>query len=199
MDLDIGCRRPMDPLLRFPTLLAVTKPVGVSNDLMFSEPRGAFMGTVIRDLSSFDHNYHSSYISVMFSTGPMMLSAMLSQYNSLGSRLEDSRVRLLPRSLYGKNIAQEDAPSAFFSHHYGSSWHGQDAFIFTYLGKYGFTAAVTAVALLGLVLASLLWQRRATVVRQTILRHWYDSTTDIHDTINHPRISTSKRLSAEIV
>ena len=36
VDLDIGCLRPMDDLLYYPVILPRTKPVGVSNDLMFS-------------------------------------------------------------------------------------------------------------------------------------------------------------------
>lgn len=37
------------------------------------------------------------------------------------------RVRILPKSLYGKNILPEDAPHSFFWHYYGSSWHAGDA------------------------------------------------------------------------
>lgn len=43
MDLDVGCRKRVDPLLRFGAVLPRTKPVGVSNDLMFSEQGGEFM------------------------------------------------------------------------------------------------------------------------------------------------------------
>jgi mannosyltransferase OCH1-like enzyme len=111
LDLDIGCRKPVDPLLNFPALLPVTKPVGVSNDLMFSEPASPFMDAVIHNLMAFDHQYLSAYPTVMFSTGPMFVSAMLSLHRG---------VRLLPQTLYGKNIDPSLVPDSFFWHYYGS-------------------------------------------------------------------------------
>ena len=39
MDLDVGCLRPIDPLLDFEVILPKTIPVGVSNDLMVSSGR----------------------------------------------------------------------------------------------------------------------------------------------------------------
>lgn len=69
LDLDIGCRAPIDPLLlHTPAMLPVTKPVGISNDLMASEPRGPFMDSVIHNLVAFDHTYLSAYPTVMFSS-----------------------------------------------------------------------------------------------------------------------------------
>lgn len=56
MDLDMGCRRPVNPLLHFPVILPVTNPVGISNDLIFSEPNHPFMDAVIHNLMAFDHN-----------------------------------------------------------------------------------------------------------------------------------------------
>lgn len=50
MDLDIGCQRPIDPLLTFPVILPWTIPVGVSNDLMFTEKNHPFMAQIIRNL-----------------------------------------------------------------------------------------------------------------------------------------------------
>lgn len=118
MDLDIGCRQRLDPLLHFPVILPVTKPVGISNDLMFSAPGHPFMDTVIHNAALFNHIYITHYMTVMFSTGPMFLSAMLNLWNS---KPGVEQVRILPTSLYGKNIEAIDAPDAFFWHYYGSS------------------------------------------------------------------------------
>jgi mannosyltransferase OCH1-like enzyme len=137
MDLDIGCRAPPHPLLHFPAILPMTKPVGVSNDLMFSAPRTPFLDLVIHSLDSFNHNWlFMPYATVMFSTGPMFISAMYSMWCRIlqrGMNIDPAkrhlyhRVRILPKSLYGKNILPEDAPNSFYYHYYGSSWHAGDA------------------------------------------------------------------------
>lgn len=125
VDLDIGCKRPLDPLLNFEVILPHTIPIGVSNDLIFSSPKHPFMELTIHNLITFDHTYGTNYPTVMFSTGPMFLSA---QYNLWPSADGDhGGVRVLPKSLYGKNAKPEDAQFSFFWHYYGSSWHANDA------------------------------------------------------------------------
>lgn len=128
MDLDIGCRSHPGPLLNFETILPVTKPVGVSNDLMFSAPRTPFMDLVINSLETFNHRWlWMNYPTVMFSTGPMFVSAIYSTWCRIIARgaksaaltpaqALESRVRILPKSLYGKNALPEDVPHSFFWH-----------------------------------------------------------------------------------
>ncbi len=71
MDLDIGCRRRMDSLLggTWDVILPLTKPVGVSNDLIFSSKGNAFMERAVQGLAKFDHSWLLNYPTVMFSTG----------------------------------------------------------------------------------------------------------------------------------
>lgn len=142
MDLDIGCRRRLDTLLQadWDVLLPRTKPVGVSNDLIFSSRRSPFMDMAIHGLAAFDHRYLTNYPTVMFSTGPMFLSAQYGLYTSahpLTPAKPRAEVRILPKSLYGKNAKPGEAPHAFFSHFYGSSWHADDAGFITFLGTSG--------------------------------------------------------------
>lgn len=145
MDLDIGCRAHPGPLMHFQTILPVTKPVGLSNDLIFSAPKTAFMDLVIHSLDAFNHEWlWMNYPAVMFSTGPMFISALYGAwYRSLGNAkpgdLEHAqRVRILPKSLYGKNAPPEEVPHSFFWHYYGSSWHASDAgFVGFVSGLYG--------------------------------------------------------------
>jgi hypothetical protein len=140
IDLDIGCLRRLDPLLIFPVILPRTIPVGVSNDLMFAEKEHPFMAQTIHNLIRFDHNWILNYPTVMFSTGPMFLSAQYGLYTSSQPLAPDSpggEVRILPKSLYGKNAKPEEAPHSFFSHFYGSSWHSDDAAFIGFLGKWG--------------------------------------------------------------
>ncbi|KDQ64610.1 glycosyltransferase family 32 protein [Jaapia argillacea MUCL 33604] len=150
MDLDMGCLRRMDPLLAYPIILPKTIPVGISNDLMFAEKGHPFMAQTIHNLITFDHNWILNYPTVMFSTGPMFLSAQYGLYTSSHPATSDQpggEIRVLPKSLYGKNAKPGEAPHAFFSHFYGSSWHAGDAGFIGFLGKWG-----TVVMWVGLVI-----------------------------------------------
>lgn len=137
MDLDIGCLRPVDPLLVYPIILPKTIPVGVSNDLMFAEKGHPFLEQTIHNLVTFDHSWILNYPTVMFSTGPMFLSAQYGLYTSSHPTTAVQDIRILPKSLYGKNAKKEEAPHSFFSHFYGSSWHADDAAFIGFLGTWG--------------------------------------------------------------
>lgn len=140
IDLDMGCLHRMDPLLVYPVVLPKTIPVGVSNDLMFSEKNHPFMGQTIHNLMKFDYNWVLNYPTVMFTTGPMFLSAQYGAWTSSHPPthgLPGGEVRVLPKSLYGKNAKPGEAPHSFFTHFYGSSWHADDAAFIGFLGKWG--------------------------------------------------------------
>ncbi|KAF8165248.1 glycosyltransferase family 32 protein, partial [Crassisporium funariophilum] len=137
VDLDIGCLRPMDPLLVYPVILPKTIPVGVSNDLMFAEKGHPLMEQTIHNLINFDHSWVLNYPTVMFSTGPMFLSAQYGLYTASHPNTAFQDVRILPKSLYGKNAREDEAPHSFFSHFYGSSWHADDAAFIGFLGTWG--------------------------------------------------------------
>ncbi len=98
------------------------------------------MAQTIHNLITFDHNWILNYPTVMFSTGPMFLSAQYGLYTSSHPLTPDrpgGEVRILPKSLYGKNAKPQEAPHSFFSHFYGSSWHSDDAAFIGFLGKWG--------------------------------------------------------------
>ncbi|KAI4525673.1 hypothetical protein K525DRAFT_260834 [Schizophyllum commune Loenen D] len=135
IDLDIGCERPLDPLLVSPVILPKTIPVGVSNDLMFAEKGHPFLAQTIHNLVTFDHSWVLNYPTVMFSTGPMFLSMQYSIFSS--SHPFDPQIRILPKSLYGKNAKEGEAPHSFFAHYYGSSWHADDASFIAFLNHWG--------------------------------------------------------------
>lgn len=137
IDLDIGCLKPLDPLLVYPVILPKTIPVGVSNDLMFSEKGHPMLNQTIHSIIKFDHSWVLNYPTVMFSTGPMFLSAQYGLYTSSHPTTALQDVRILPKSLYGKNAKENEAPHSFFSHFYGSSWHADDAAFIGFLGTWG--------------------------------------------------------------
>ncbi|KAJ7638954.1 glycosyltransferase family 32 protein [Roridomyces roridus] len=135
MDLDIGCLRPLDPLLVYPVILPKTIPVGVSNDLMFAQKHHPFLAQTIHNLATFDHSWVLNYPTVMFSTGPMFLSIQYGIFTA--QHVPGGNMRILPKSLYGKNAAPGEAPHSFFTHHYGSSWHSDDAAFIWFLADWG--------------------------------------------------------------
>lgn len=137
LDLDIGCTRPLDPLLVHPVILPKTIPVGVSNDLMFAEKGHDFLAQTIHNLVTFDHSWILNYPTVMFSTGPMFLSAQYGIYQSSHASTPGEPIRILPKAFYGKNAKEGEAPHSFFSHFYGSSWHADDAAFIGFLGTWG--------------------------------------------------------------
>lgn len=176
LDLDVGCIKRLDPLLAYPVILPRTIPVGVSNDLMFAEKLHPFMEQTIHNLINFDHTYILNYPTVMFSTGPMFVSAQYGLYASAhpGTPGTPGDVRILPKSLYGKNTKPGEAPNSFFQHYYGSSWHADDAVFITFLGRWGrvlmwFGALVVVVGFIRMLLLrrgshSHSWRRRLAFV-----------------------------------
>lgn len=71
---------------------------------------------------------------------PMFLSAQYAIFSASHPLTEShprSEIRVLPKSLYGKNAPISDVPHSFFSHFYGSSWHADDAGFITFLGNWG--------------------------------------------------------------
>ncbi|KAM0793436.1 hypothetical protein ACM66B_000881 [Microbotryomycetes sp. NB124-2] len=161
MDLDIGCRRNMDPLLYFQVILPATIPVGVSNDLMFAEKEHPFMDLVIHNLVTFDHQYGTNYPTVMFSTGPMFLSAQYGLWPKEDVEGQERQVRILPRRWYGKNAPEIEMQDSFFDHYYGSSWHADDAGFITFLGKFGMVLMYLGFSIVILGVARLLWSKRS--------------------------------------
>lgn len=165
MDLDIGCRRRLDPLLQgdWEVILPITKPVGISNDLIFSSKGSAFMDGTVHGLAAFNHKYFSNYPTVMFSTGPMFLSAQYAIFSASHPLTEShprSEIRVLPKSLYGKNAPISDVPHSFFSHFYGSSWHADDAGFITFLGHWGKRLMWIGVVILICGAIRLIWVKR---------------------------------------
>lgn len=107
---------------------------------------------------------------VFFRNRPMFLSAQYSLYTSshpitpINPTLE---IRVAPKSIYGKNALPSEAPHAFFSHFYGSSWHSDDSDFILFLGKRG--KDLMWIGLLVVVGGAirLVWMRRKTVVRKS--------------------------------
>lgn len=74
IDLDIECVRPLDFLARYPVVLPKTWPVGLSNDFMAAEAGHPFMRSLVDALPGWSMNLWLKYPTVMFSTGPMLVT-----------------------------------------------------------------------------------------------------------------------------
>ncbi|KAL2817642.1 nucleotide-diphospho-sugar transferase [Aspergillus granulosus] len=120
IDLDDGCNRKLDPLIKYPAFLRRTLPIGISNDVMGSVPRHPFFHRVIQTLQSCNHSFILPYFTVLFSTGPTFLSIVWKEYVYTNPTGPD-RVRILMLPEY-KHYAW-----SFFRHNLGSSWHQGDA------------------------------------------------------------------------
>ncbi|GAA5997348.1 uncharacterized protein JCM10292_000194 [Rhodotorula paludigena] len=160
MDLDIGCRRNLDPLRYFQVILPQTIPVGVSNDLMIAEKGHPFMDLVIHNLITFDHTYGTNYPTVMFSTGPMFVSAVYGMWPKDLDEGVERQVRVLPRRWYGKNAPLSEMEESYFDHFYGSSWHADDAGFITFLGRFGMVLMYAGLGIVVLGVVRLVWNRR---------------------------------------
>lgn len=129
LDMDIGCRQDLEPLLYFPAWARTTKPTGISNNAIGAMPGHPFFTRVIESMDRYKRGWVFPYISVMASTGPLFLSIIWRQWDAEGHNVGDesdgSRVRVLFPQEY------MDQTWSFFTQYQGSSWHRNDAkFIF---------------------------------------------------------------------
>jgi len=142
------------------------------------------MSQTIRNLAAFDYSWIINYPTVMFSTGPMFLSAQYGMYTSLHpATLDDPEgdIRILPKALYGKNALPSEVPHSFFEHFYGSSWHDGDAAFIGFLGKWGkilmwIGLAVLVFGVIRLALAPHVKQRKYSLRRiggyEVVMPRW---------------------------
>lgn len=151
IDLDIGCRKPLDPLLVFRVLMPRTWPYGVSNDFMASMPQRPFIMKVALSLQDYDADYLSKYITVFFTTGPMFLSAMLARWSRAEHRSSSgpgSGVAIFPSMMY------DTTDYSFPAHYRGSSWHGNDMAVVRFMHRHlwGLCLTFGGLTLLALVM-----------------------------------------------
>ncbi|GAB4818956.1 hypothetical protein N2152v2_006002 [Parachlorella kessleri] len=118
IDLDMGCRKPLDFMRQYNFTAPLTYPGGLSNDVMAAMPGDAYLGRVLAHLKAWNRFMVIKYIQVMFSTGPMFLTT---QYSLSGNKFD---VAVIPPAMYGKYDKSGDA---YFYHLHGSSWHEHDA------------------------------------------------------------------------
>lgn len=98
------------------------------------------------------------YITVMYSTGPLFLSVVWTEYMR-ETREADGHVRILMPPEYKGNSW------SFFNISKGSSWHGKDAQTIFWMGKHWLLLTVTGFAIAGVVGAALWYLWNMWIVR----------------------------------
>lgn len=77
MDLDIDCRRPLDPLLQFPAWFPKTALLGVNNDVFAARAQHPAIGEMTAQLKPRNVNLFFPYLTIYWSTGPQFTSDVL--------------------------------------------------------------------------------------------------------------------------
>lgn len=155
VDLDIGCRKSLEPLRQFRNIIPKTQPIGFSNDFMAAEKNSEWINLLIESLPKWNRWWITSYFTVMISTGPIFLSF---QY-SLFPKKENIAV-LSPKYYDGQ---QEHV--SFLSHFAGSSWHEGDAAILLFLNSRYFMFLC-----IGAAFVFLLWRRQKFLKARNVLK-----------------------------
>jgi mannosyltransferase OCH1-like enzyme len=126
LDLDIGCKRPIDNLRRFPAIFPAAEHFGIDGDLIMVRPRHPAIKMIIEALPWRNRIYGTKTMSVLASTGTLMVTDVLERYvnDVIFSRLASiaDEIRVLPRRFY---IDHDDA--LFFRVSGPSSWKSSDA------------------------------------------------------------------------
>ncbi|PKX88381.1 uncharacterized protein P174DRAFT_380554, partial [Aspergillus novofumigatus IBT 16806] len=91
IDLDIGCRRCLDPLLNLLIWFPKTRPSGVGNDVMPSIPEHPLMMKLALDLQDRYALFLPPYLAVFWTTEPLYVNDILTswlQHRSNGMRAD---------------------------------------------------------------------------------------------------------------
>ena len=80
MDLDVACRRSLDPLLDFPAWFPEASPLGVNNDLMASAAKHPVVKKMTEGLVTHNWNLLFPYLTIFWTTGPQFTSTILQEW-----------------------------------------------------------------------------------------------------------------------
>lgn len=139
MDLDIACRRPLNPLLPFSAWYPKASPFGVNNDLMASRARHPFVRYMLEQLAPRDWNLVFPYLTIFWSTGPQFTSDMLANWFWSKKTDDDSdTIRVLPQEFYSEKYT-------FFGHSPGGTWHGSDVAVVLWIVANPWVFVVAAI------------------------------------------------------
>jgi mannosyltransferase OCH1-like enzyme len=145
-DLDIVCLKAFDAFVDAEAVLAPTKPLGLSNDLMMASARHPLFGALVNELSPAFRRWHRPWIPrhfrVMCGTGSLLLTRTFARSS------EKDGIRLLSAEEYGHG----DPAKAFVRHIDGNTWAGWDTRLLVFISTHWKLIAGGVVAVVVLLL-----------------------------------------------
>jgi mannosyltransferase OCH1-like enzyme len=138
MDLDMGCKYPMDGILAgnsIPPKLVLPKSSNIdsfyTNSLMMCTPKHPFMMYCMEHLRKSSRKSHrmGKHLHVMNSTGPSFLTSMVNKFNP--------DLQTLSKSVFSGNCSACNLKTckggSLFWHVTGETWHGSDSRVYNFL------------------------------------------------------------------
>lgn len=126
IDLDVVCIGSFEPIyktmlsMNMSVILPKTKPIGYSNDVLFARKGSRYVEKVIDSLERYNKGYGSEYMTVMMSTGPLLLTSVV--YHAPKDIQQE--IGILAPEIYAPRKGY--VPIPVFRHIQGNSWHGND-------------------------------------------------------------------------
>jgi len=131
LDLDLACKRSLEPLRKFDFVAPAAHPTGFSIGMLLASPNNPFIGELVRNLPIFNRAwFFLPYATVMFSTGCHYASTIF----TLQGNRRDLRILAGPSSDPRMHTLNGDVNTPLFRHLGTSSWHDFDAVLINSLG-----------------------------------------------------------------
>jgi len=158
IDLDNGCRRSLDPLLRFPAWMPATSiRVGLTNHVMGTKRGHPYFRLLTERIQAYDHDYVFPYLTVMNSAGPHFVSMVWEEYTRMQSNKDG--LRILMQEEYKGNAW------SFFTKEQGGGWYAWDHEVFGIAGRHMVLAGLT-IAFFACAIPLFLWWLGSVFARQ---------------------------------
>jgi len=159
IDMDVTCRRSLEPLRGIPWLTPAAHPAGVNNAFISARHGHPFLKTLLEAVPSRDLSWGLPYVENMFSTGCMYFSNMWMKYSTSNTQGPSDKLYILAdqRGDINVHMLRGIITTPLFKHGGASSWHGWDAAAIVLIGEY---YSLILQACLGICLLSvlLLWR-----------------------------------------
>lgn len=150
LDMDVSCRRALNPLQDYPAWFPRASPMGVNNDLMASRPRHPLLWKMIKSLEPRDKNLILPWATIFWTTGPRFTTDMLRIWldkqrhgeldaSSPDKEEEQDKFRVLPTKFYSGEYT-------FFGHRPGGSWYGMDVLVIAWIVSRPYVLLVPVLA-----------------------------------------------------
>ncbi|RAL14187.1 glycosyltransferase family 32 protein [Aspergillus homomorphus CBS 101889] len=124
LDMDLACRRSLEPLRQFDFVAPAAHPVGISIGMMLATPNNSYVRDLVYSLPTFNRRWSLlPYITIMFSTGCHYASTIF----TLQSNRTSLRVLAGTPERPSLHMLNGFVNTPLFQHLGSSSWHGRDA------------------------------------------------------------------------